>query len=468
MATTSRRILAGVAFWTALAITTLVGGAIGLFYNANSDVIHESRAVFQVAPNWKAVGDLSKAEAAQLMKVCRLAHDDRIRSSAEVRECLQVANLFQLDSFIDLSKDECVDLVISSMVVQPIADHGAVYEIVLRSTVPQDSATLSNNLIKHYHDSLKRDFPEIADEILLTCWELARIGEQIHPDIRLTYPIGLCAGFLLASVTWFLINPFRFKLQRVVWWQWLVGLLTACFACGLILVWWTIAEPPFQSAAQVSLIVDEQAALKSGLDPQLETLLQEESHEFLLQRFATIEKACEMNNLFVLDIFIDCSKEEVVRDVIQENLAVQLVDGNSSTLDIQFRAQEPEQCRQVLQTLVDHYIEVVESKYRFAASDEADSRETATASMVAVELVQPASEAVKISQNLKWNGTLRSSPFGRNSLNRPRSQFGVFLILFGRFFGLVPLGLWLCWLYTRDQDDHGPAVGIEIVEAANS
>ena len=61
-----------------------------------------------------------------------------------------------LDSFVDLSKEECVDLVQRNLNINEIADAG-VYEVSLQIGNPQDVATILNNLVDQYRRRTLRD-----------------------------------------------------------------------------------------------------------------------------------------------------------------------------------------------------------------------------------------------------------------------------------------------------------------------
>ena len=399
------RVLAAFIFLVFVGFFAAFGGGIGMAVNSFSNVTYESKAMFRIGPEWIIGDKVPQATIDQLLKIAEMPHDQHFASKSNIKSCLVKNNLFVLDSFVDLSAEQVVDLVESNLIVSKPTPNSNIIKLVYHSSDPQDSATILNNLIKHYHDELSE--PEIHEHVHFVNLEVARVGNQISPNLAFNFPIGVCSGILFGITFWFLLNPFKLNPHQYSVLQ--IALLfiavSACFAVGVMAVRMT-KETLYASTATISITDDanDKAASATAVEQSIAQFAQE-PHDFLIRQYHSIESALEKNNLFVLDSFVDLAKEEVIL-YVQDNLKATTNEENPGTIEISYRSPIPIDAELVLDALTKTYLDGLQhqnekrqNKRSLALNNETDAADESLAfgipKQYQSQLIQPASKATK-------------------------------------------------------------------------
>ena len=441
MASTQIRLLAGFLFLLALLFFVSAGIAIAVFVNSTTEVVYESQAVFQIAPKWIAGNGVSDTKVDKLVELCDLPHGQLLSSHANVESCLTENNLFPLDSFFDLSNEQCVDQTLGNLEVFQIREDAKIYKVVMHSSNPLDCATIVNNLVNHYYKKLVLDAPDMRSHFAFKMLEGARIGNQISPVLPINLSIGVGAAVLLAATLWFFLNPFKFKYPFSVAELIVVLTLTSLFiTAGMAIVRWLDGSAEYVSTSRI-LIQDkaiESSTPRSAKEKRLLDLSRI-PHHVLFKQYNQIEQGLEKNNLYVLDIFMDLAKEEANCHV-QENLDIVPDLNVPHGFKISFHASNPDECKRVLEKLIATYLDSLDEQYEeiqhnnlklnsAAAENGTATPEFGMPHQYQTKLLTPASDAV---------------PVLKRQSSRVASLFA------GYAAGLLILVAWLVWRATRD------------------
>ena len=146
-----------------LVLVTLVAGLIGVFLNVPREILYESRVEFQISPNWVVGEGVSEQTTDQLIELCNLPHEERVVSKDCILYCLDTCNLFVLDCFRGLTKEECIDLIHSRAKATRLTSSGMNFELSLPLQNPRDTAIILNNLVDSYsEEQLFRKYPKLG------------------------------------------------------------------------------------------------------------------------------------------------------------------------------------------------------------------------------------------------------------------------------------------------------------------
>ena len=326
---------------------------------------YESRCRFQIGPKWILGEGVEQETAEKVAQICEMPHEAQIGNWINIERCLSKNNLYVLDGFVDLSKDEITDFVQQNLVVKKISNKGQLYELKLRTYNPQDSATLLNNLVKSHCDSLNSEFPDDAfyDHIYFINLEVARIGNQVPSTQTTNLALGGLAGALLIAV--FLIPPSVFRFNSTADAIGRIGFIlvvaVGCFCTGFIGLSLAYSQTMHESEAVISIQdnLDLQNSEKNELAYQM-LKAAEQPHSLLIKQYSFIERALEKNNLFVLDNFINFAKEEAV-EFTQANLNVTEDRNDATKFEIKFASTNPGDSVKVLNALIQSYFEALEN-----------------------------------------------------------------------------------------------------------
>ena len=163
----------------------LTGVILGALYNAQADVIYESRANIRIEPKDPVALRLARSE---LMlpdsEKFNIRHDRSIAQYTSIERCLDKNNLFVLDSFVDLSKEEVVELVLEDLAIVPDREDPLIYQLTYHSTSPNDSATILNNVIKSYNEQLELQYENETDEYVNVLKNTQLVFESKYEEVN--------------------------------------------------------------------------------------------------------------------------------------------------------------------------------------------------------------------------------------------------------------------------------------------
>ena len=449
MASPVKRLLAGFLFLLTVLIFAVIGGVIALIYSENCERVYESRAVFHVGPKWVAGDDVSHDKVQELVGFCDAPHEQLIASPADVEKCLEQNNLFVLYSLKNLSKEECVSRTIANLEVAEVGTDTNIFQLVLRSSDPNDAQTILNNLVNSRHGSLQHAAPELQPDasnkqtvFSFNYLEHARYGDNVWPILPVILAVFVLPGIVLAIPIWFYANPFRFKYPRISMAGWLVlFLMTVVFVVGAVGVAWRFdGMTEYESTAKVLFenVTAETAEKNTAAEKRLAEL-SDFRHDILFQQYNRIENCLGRNNLFVLDVFEDYAKEDCI-ELVQQNLTVSKLD-ELGQFEIRFRSENPQESQAVLAALVDSYSKTLREKHQriqrlkeVAEKAAIDAGENAkvfgTPVLAKASVLEPASKSVSVLRMPKM-----VEPF----------------VILGLLAGLFSCVLWFAWRATCDE-----------------
>ena len=358
--------LAGCAYFFLLAALVVVCSGLGMLWNASTPVIYKSQCVFQITPTVIAGGKVDGELAGKLVELCEQPHGQRISDRQHVGACLTANSLFVLDSFVGKTAAQIVDGTASQLNVNELGNESNIYEVTLTGTNPQDCATILNNLVYSYRQRLSKEYPDLRGHYDFTFFAVARVGDQIYPILPFSLAIGFTAALIVASVVWFLFDPLRmgyprFSLVDGVW----MAILTVCFFClALASNGFSGGFMEFESTAvlRIEEQVSDDESGKSDAEKRL-IELNKEDHATVFTQYRPVESALHQSSLFVLDAFVDLSKEEVV-ELVQHNLQAQTGSKGPNETMVSFRSSDPVVAQDVLQALVDSYVQALKKTER--------------------------------------------------------------------------------------------------------
>ncbi len=441
MASTPIRILAGCLFLLTLLAFATGGFAIAIFVNSNSRVVYESHAVFHITPRWIAGNGVSASKVEKLVNLCDMPHGERLTSRSLIKSCLTVNQLFQLDSFVDQSEEQSIVQTLENLEVSQISEDANVYKVVLHAANPQDSAVIANSLISSYYEKLNLEVPDMQGHFAFRLLEVARIGDQIYPVLPINISIGVGAAVLIAAALWFSLNPFKFKYPPISLGE-MIGVSTLILlftAAGMALAWRLEGTSDYESASTV--LIQDNAIDSAPPKTEQEKRLVELSripNGVLFSQYRHIERALENGNLFILDIFAGMGKEEVVCHV-QKNLTIVSDPVDSNLFEITYRADNPENCQQVLETLIAAYSNFLDEQYDTILRVSQNKNEAARIGNAPAEFGLPIQYQTKV---------LKPATDAVSVFGNPSSWIAC--LFTGFTAGLLILAVWLVWRATRD------------------
>ena len=424
-----KQILAGVTFLCVLFVFSIVGIIAGAWCSSFSAAKYQSRSIFQIAPEWVAGNQIPAATVEKLVEICELPHDELICERESIRACLVKNQLFVLDCFSGLGQTQALEYVAKNVEVRSLtenAENGIAYEVVLTTSNAQDTATILNNLVNHYPDKLRADYPGMQPHYAFKLLQHARIGKYSSPN-RLAYiSLGVCGGVFLAAALWFLINPFRLKLRPISFIQLISALLilVICVSAGSVIGDWVNGKTMFICSAQFSIAdnIAEHEREQSGLAKRLAALARE-PHELMISQFKFIDRVLHKNGLYDLSIFRRGKGSHDVIEMVQQNMEV-VVDPEGR-YTITFRAENADDCQQVVEALTKTYVKELEQRNLNALYGEIAPRVTQVKQKVSgiprlfeAEMVGPPSASsgttfvAGVPVNMEWLVGMSSRLFG--------------------------------------------------------
>ena len=441
MASRSKRFLAGFLFLLTTLLFTIIGFGIALFYDANSQLVYESRAIFRVVPNWVAGEGSSDEKVQQLVEILDAPHQQTITSSETVKYCLESNNLKVLDCFQGVGEQERVAQTVENLEINELASGSRIFRLVFRTTDPNDAQTILNNLVESYKKTFANSSPELADDYTFEILEYARYGEQVSPVLPITLASFVFPAIILSIVIWFLVNPFRFRYPRLSIVPLLVLFLMTLFfvAVTLGLAWWAEGVSEFESSATVMFDNATLGLAQQDTDTEKRlAALSSTSHQLSFQQYKNIELGLARNNLFVLDTFKDYAKEDCI-ELVQHNLKISQSE-NDGPYEIRFRSEHELDCQTILSNLINSYSKSVKQQHsriqerimnpdKLAGDAGGGDLQSRTPILTNVKILRPASK-------------------GEPVLRMPaRIEPYVFLAVLAGLFSLV---LWCAWRATND------------------
>ena len=450
MASTTRRVFASISCLLALLLISLAGAVTGMLVNANTPVIYRSSSIFQIAPNWIAGENVSGETVDRIVELLDQPHETTLSSPSFLEECLEQNNLFVLDSFVDLSKEECFPKVLDNLTIEQIAEDG-IYKLTLLTNNPQDSATLVNNMVRQFANRLKQDHPELTSHYTFRVLEVGRIGEQTWPILPINLFSGLFAGFLFTAIMWFLINPFRLQPPRFSLRE--LGILTAVLVSLMTVAFFTAQQltkvREYETTSRIQIVDRTLAQAMPNRPPETRLVeLARTPHEHLLNRYIFIDSALNRSGLYDVDTLAEMSKEEAIEH-IQNRMDIE--SEADDTYLLRFQADTPQDSQILLDSLIDNYLESLKSSNRkrlqaqeMRADPEkyelTEDLEYGIAKQFETKVLQPASTPV---------------PVTRSPLNIIPGLMAAALV------ALLVMLVYLTWRASRDADSE-----LNIVDAA--
>lgn len=382
-----------------LCLFTILGALIGLSQNLTVPK-YESRAVIQIVPNFTLAQNASEQQVAELIQLCEKPHDKLLVDRKFVENCLVRNNLFVIDSFVGSVVSETVDEVVENLNVQRLTEDGKVLAIKLRLNKGQDSATVLNNLIKHYYDDLRAAHPTVNKLYWMENLQVARTGKLNWAPIS-NVATGACLGMLAAALIWLLLRLLNVSLFKLQWSTLLLFLLVpiTLAIAGVGVVTW-FEGMPYESHAQIKIVDAAVEEARSRNDQFAKLInLATEKHEVQMAQYNFIENSCHADSLFGLPVFNNLANEEIVMQV-QQNLRIVGKDDEKSTFDVSFKSDRPKETQTILDSLINNYVKRLKLKNpkseASVENDEIPNSESELLPLYRSEIVQSASAAKRV------------------------------------------------------------------------
>ncbi len=381
MGSSSKRLQIGIRGLLLLVFVVAVGLILTGYANSRLQAKYESRCRFQITPNWLLSDEVSEELAGRVAAICQLPHDEYMLNRKFIEDCFKKNNLFVLNSFIGLFQDECIDLIEQNLLVTKLTERGCVYEIQLALENPTDAATVVNNLVKCHFDNVQSEFDDLVVQgNPFGFWnvQIARVGRIPEFD-NSKLSVGLVISSLLAALILFPCNPIdpRTKQLSLLGIIALFAIIFGCFTIGYGVAWFIGQTPVFENEATVEITDNCQLDPTQDAESLQNRLAKaaQRPHEFLIKQYNPVELALERNNLFVLDMFVDLAKEESV-ELVQKNLDVVWDRANPSEYKLKFVAEDPTECANVLDKVIESYFYQLKRENRASIQDAARFEES--------------------------------------------------------------------------------------------
>ena len=124
--------------------------------------VYHSSAVVEIQDNCVATGNSENVLGDRLAKLSKVPHEFVIRSYAVIETALEQNNLFILDSFSNMSKEEAVRYVQDNLKVKKVNGNGNKFELESLTIRPQDCERIVDGIIRSYFQALD-DFGEAIE-----------------------------------------------------------------------------------------------------------------------------------------------------------------------------------------------------------------------------------------------------------------------------------------------------------------
>ena len=160
----------------------ITGMALGALYHAQCETIYKSEAAVKIEPKdplYVAMSHSQNYMGPDAVDV-GVRHDQFINRPNVVNECMNKNKLTSLRCFENLPEDQIVPEVIDNLDVSQNAKEEILYELVFRSSRPDDAQTILNKLIATYEDQLEQQYKDESQEV-------ATLLKTVHEDFGADY-----------------------------------------------------------------------------------------------------------------------------------------------------------------------------------------------------------------------------------------------------------------------------------------
>ncbi len=165
----------------------VVGMGLGGLYHAKTDVIYESKATIKIEPKNPLVMQFTNSDAmlpnAGLMFANR--HDRRIATDNNlILKCLETNNLYNLESFDEMAREEVVPFVRENLEVIPDKEEPFIYELTYKATDAYDAKTILNNIIATYQNELETMYRDESEEFITLLKEVKNQFQNSYLELE--------------------------------------------------------------------------------------------------------------------------------------------------------------------------------------------------------------------------------------------------------------------------------------------
>ena len=328
-----------------------------MIFNAYADVVYETRATIQIKPNVLATKDQPEKVLNELRRFFdEFDLEKSLEHESAVEHFLAESNLFVLDCFSGLSKEEAIQLVCSNIDCQRIGKN--TYSVVLQLKHPGNVATVVNNAVMHHTRGIRSAFSNIEELCEFKNLEVARVGKQVYPQLSVSLPLGLAIGFAAGCLMWTMVNHFRLIPLSIPMRSLTLMLLTfaLCLLTGFLIGWSNFKQTHFAALATIKIEPNSEALAWANSESQLHLVeIGEDQHELMMAQYVFIDDVLQNNGLYACDSLVNMAKEECVL-YIQENLTVSPSIETKGMLEVRLAIAKPEDCETILNCLCYEYV----------------------------------------------------------------------------------------------------------------
>ncbi len=163
----------------------VAGMALGALYNAQCEIVYQSVARIKIEPKDPLYIPMSIHDRSIMPGVSEtIRHDQLIGQPNIVDQCLKQNDLLGLSSFESLPEKKIVSEVIGNLMVEQNREEPILYELTLKSSDPEDSQMILNNLIATYEANLEEQYKTSTSQVTTLLHDLERKFDEEYQTLN--------------------------------------------------------------------------------------------------------------------------------------------------------------------------------------------------------------------------------------------------------------------------------------------